>query len=172
MDFVKDEAPSPPKQSVGLAVKLGRPASAGARAVVNKPVPDAAFSPSRSKVARPPGMLHIQDEAARQKAEEERRRRAAAVEIQRRARGWRDRQKVRKLRGHMRYEIEEDHRDFIQKYKQYDSYNLNRFLAEKNAMRKKTGTEDIDRDDDSIQEKIGESITLPPTEDLGKSSVN
>lgn len=117
-------------------------------------------------------MLHIQDEAARQKDEDERRRRAAAVEIQRRARGWRDRKRVRRLRSRMRYDIEEDHRDFTQKYKQYDQYNLNRFLADKNAMRKKIGTEDIDRDSDSIQEKIGESLTLPPTDDAARSSTN
>ena len=50
----------------------------------------------------------------------------------------------------MRYEIEEDHKDFTNKYKQYDSYNLNRFLNDKKAMRKKIGTEDIDYDNDSI----------------------
>lgn len=155
LDFTKPEgAPSPPKD---LSM-FKPPAGKGARKVVNAPVPAASFSPSRRKREQPPGMTSVKDEASRQKKAEDERRRKAAIEIQRRARGWRDRKKTRVQMQSMKAEIEADHADFIAKYKAYDSYNLDRYLGEKKRLRAQIGTDEIE---ESIQERLGDSSSLP-----------
>ena len=56
-----------------------------------------------------PGVVNVQDEAARQQAEEKKRNTEAAVVMQKWARGWRDRRKTRKLRIRMGKEIDYAH---------------------------------------------------------------
>lgn len=57
----------------------------------------------------------------------------------------------------MRAYIEEDQREFINKYKHYDQYNLDRFLKERQKLREKIGTDSIE---ESIRENIVDSGSL------------
>ena len=126
LNFTNEAAPSPPKAKAVLPPKVNKKG----RKIINEPVADSAFNPSRGRqpVA---GMMNIKEEAHRQKLEEDKRRYKAAVEIQRRARGWKDRKTTRKLRERLRADIEEDHRAFTDKYKHYDGYNLERFYSQR-----------------------------------------
>lgn len=88
------------------------------RKIVNQAVADLEIP---SKV---PGVINVQDEAARQQAEEKRRTTEAAVVMQKWARGWKDRKKSRRLRSRMKKEIDYAHDQFTQQFKLNDEFNI------------------------------------------------
>lgn len=102
-------------------------------------------------MAAPPGVINIQEEAARQKSEMDKRRKWAATAIQRRVRGWQDRKKTTKMQLRMRKDIDDDRGDFIQQFKMNDKYNINRYMKEKERLRKLNKT-------DKMEESISENI--------------
>ena len=81
----------------------------------------------------------------------DKRRNRAATAIQKRVRGWQDRKRTNRLKSRMRKEIEEDRADFIQQFKTNDKYNINKYMKEKERLRKLNKT-------DKIEESISENI--------------
>ena len=117
------------------------------RVIINRPQKE----DEGPAVRPPPGVVNIQEEAARQKAEMDKRRNRAATAIQKRVRGWQDRKRTNRLKSRMRKEVEEDRADFIQQFKMNDKYNINKYMKEKERLRKLNKT-------DKIEESISENI--------------
>lgn len=134
------------------------------RVIINRPQKEEE-SPA---VAAPPGVINIQEEAARQKAEMDKRRNTAATAIQRRVRGWQDRKRTNKLKNRMRKDIDDDRADFIQHWKMNDKYNINRYMKEKERLRKLNKT---DKMEESISENIQSSGQVDGiTDSFGRSA--
>lgn len=102
-------------------------------------------------------MVNVKQEAAKELAEEKRRQTEAAIEIQKRYRGFKDRKKVKALRVRIRRDAEDDRNQFVKHYKMHDQYNLERYLKEKERLRKLNRTEKIE---ESISENLAQSSGL------------
>jgi competence CoiA-like predicted nuclease len=79
----------------------------------------------------------------------------AAIIMQKWFRGWQTRKIYSKRIKRTKREIEAEYQDFADTFKANDSFNLNRFLKEKQRLRAQNGT-DAMMEDDSISEHLGE----------------
>lgn len=113
--------------------------------------------------------MNAREAAARQKAAELEQHRQAALVMQKWFRGWQARKVHAKRIKRTKREIEEEYEDFASTFKANDSFNLNRFLKEKQRLRAKTGTDVLE--EDTISEHLGEQSIDAQAESYIRSNI-